>query len=109
MNTRIREGRMCDPTVVRDQIGFMTVLAVSGGKWSPIKDETDGAVIGISLPCGTNRTVEVVLNFLDLYTVRRYRTIVNGAKRGESVVEYEADDIYCTELSETVYQASLFR
>lgn len=108
MNTRIREGRYCDPTTVRNQIGFLTVLAVSGGKWSVIKDG-EGDSIGISLPCGTNRTVEVVLNFLDLYTVRRYRTIVNGAKRGESVVEYEADNVYCDELDESVYQASLFR
>lgn len=108
MDTRIREGRYCDPTTVRNQIGFMTVLAVSGGKWSVIRDR-EGEPIGISLPCGTNRTVEVVLNFLDLYTVRRYRTIVNGARKGESVVEYEAQDIYCDELAETVYQASLFR
>lgn len=108
MDTRIREGRYCDPTVVRNQVGFMTTLAVSGGKWGVIRDR-EGEPIGITLPCGTNRTVEVVLNFLDLYTVRRYRTIVNGSRKGESVVEYEAQDIYCDELSETVYQASLFR
>ena len=108
MTTRIREGRYCDPQVVRNQIGFLTILSVSGGKWQAIVD-ADGEPIGISLPCGTNRTVEVTLNFLDLYTVRRYRTIVNGANRGESVVEYEADDIYCDQIAETVYQASLFR
>lgn len=108
MNTRIREGRYCDPHTTLNQIGLLTVFAVSGGRWSAIKD-SEGETIGVSLPCGTNRTVEVVLNFLDLYTVRRYRTIVNGAKRGESVVEHDTNDIYCDELAEAVYRASIFR
>lgn len=108
MNTQTREGRYCDPKVVRDQIGLMTVLGVSGGRWHSLRDK-DGETVGIALPCGTNRTVEVVLNFLDLYTVRRYRTIVNGARKGETVVEYEAQDIYCDQLSEVVYSASCWR
>ena len=108
MNTRIREGRYCDPKVIRDQIGLITVLAISGGKWSSIRT-SDGNAIGISLPCGTNRTVEVTLSFMDTYTVRRYRHIVRGERRGDDIVEYETDDIYCDQIAEVAYQASIFR
>lgn len=108
MKTQTREGRYCDSRTVLNQIGAMTVLAVSGGRWNAIRDK-DGGTVGVMLPCGTNRTVEVVLNFLDLYTVRRYRTIVSGARKGESVVEYEATDIYCDEISNIVYTASCWR
>lgn len=108
MTTRIREGRTCDAREVLSQIGTMTVLAVSGGRVSVIRDN-EGEPIGVSLPCGTNRTVEVTLSFWDTYTVRRYRTIVNGARRGESIVEHEATDIYCDQISEAVYTASCWR
>lgn len=108
MTTRIREGRTCDAREVLSQIGTMTVLAVSGGRVNAIRDN-EGETIGVSLPCGTNRTVEVTLSFWDTYTVRRYRTIVNGARRGESIVEHEATDIYCDQISEAVYTASCWR
>lgn len=108
MTTRIREGRTCDAREVLSQIGTMTVLAVSGGRVSVIRDN-EGETIGVSLPCGGNRTVEVTLSFWDTYTVRRYRTIVNGARRGESIVEHEATDIYCDQISEAVLVASFWR
>jgi len=81
----------------------MTVLAISGGKWSSIRT-SDGNAIGISLPCGTNRTVEVTLSFMDTYTVRRYRHIVRGERRGDDIVEYEAQDVYCDQIAEVAYQ-----
>ena len=108
MNTRIREGRYCDPTVLRDQIGLMTVLAVSGGRWGSIRDN-EGEAIGVILPCGTNRTIEVTLSFMDTYTVRRYRQIVRGERRGDDIVEYEATDVYCDQISEVVYTASCWK
>jgi hypothetical protein len=108
MNTRIREGRYCDPKVIRDQIGLMTVMAVSGGKWSSIRT-SDGDAIGISLPCGTNRIVEVTLAFSDTYTVRRYRQVVRGERRGDDIIEYEAQDVYCDQISEVVYTASCWK
>jgi hypothetical protein len=108
MNTRIREGRYCDPTVIRDQIGLMTVMAISGGKWSSIRT-SDGNAIGISLPCGTNRTVEITLSFMDTYTVRRYRHIVRGERRGDDICEYSVKDVYCDQIAEVAYQASIFR
>ena len=108
MNTRIREGRYCDPKVIRDQIGLMTVLAISGGKWSSIRD-SHGEAIGISMPCGTNRTVEVTLAFSDTYTVRRYRQVVRGERRGDDILEYEAQDVYCDQISNVAYTASSWK
>lgn len=109
MNTRIREGRYCDPKVVRDQIGLMTVMAVSGGRWGAIRSKDGDGDIGLILPCGTNRTVEVTLSFMDTYTVRRYRHVVRGERRGEDIVEYESTDVYCDELSNAVYSASCWQ
>jgi hypothetical protein len=108
MNTRIREGRQCDPKVLRDQIGMMTVMAVSGGRWGAIRT-SDGEPIGVILPCGTNRTVEVTLSFWDTYTVRRYRQVVRGERRGDDIVEHEATNVYCDEISEAVYTASCWK
>lgn len=108
MNTRIREGRQCDPKVLRDQIGMMTVMAVSGGRWGSIRT-SDGEPIGIILPCGTNRSVEVTLSFWDTYTVRRYRQVVRGERRGDDIVEHEATNVYCDQISEAVYSASCWK
>jgi hypothetical protein len=108
MNTRIREGRQCDPKVLRDQIGIMTVMAVSGGRWGSIRT-SDGEPIGIILPCGTNRSVEVTLSFLDTYTVRRYRQVVKGERRGDDIVEHEATNVYCDQISDAVYTASCWK
>lgn len=109
MNTRIREGRDCDPKVLRDQIGMMTVLAVSGGRWSAIRSADGEANIGLILPCGTNRTVEVTLSFWDTYTVRRYRQVVRGERKGEDILEHEATNVYCDQIGEAVYSASCWK
>jgi len=46
---------------------------------------------------------------MDTYTVRRYRHIVRGERRGEDIVEYESQDVYCDQIAEVAYQASIFR
>ena len=109
MTTRIREGRYCDSATILRQIGGTTVLAVSGGRWGAIRDGESSQVIGVQLPCGTNRVVEVTLSFMDTYTVRRYRTVVRGERRGGDIMEYSATDIYCDELSNVVYEASCWK
>ncbi len=83
-------------------------MAISGGRWSSIRD-SESNVIGIALPCGTNRTVEVTLGFMDTYTVRRYRTVVRGERRGDDIVEYEASDIYCDQVSDIAFKASCWQ
>lgn len=108
MTQRLRVGREVHPQTLIEQIGLPTVLAISGGKVGQITDE-DGYPIGIVMPCGTNREVEVVLNFMDLYTVRRYRRIVAGERRGEDVLEFEEDMIYCDEVAGSAWRASIWR
>lgn len=104
---RIRIGREVSRQTLIQQIGLPTILAISGGRVGEILDG-DGLPIGIVMPCGTNREVEIVLNFMDLYTVRRYRRIVKGERRGEDELEFEEDMIYCDQVSESAWRASLW-
>lgn len=105
---RIREGRPCEAREIIRQIGRLNILGVSGGRWGAIKDSY-GDEIGVIMPCGTNREIEVTLSFWDTYTVRRYRRIVKGARRGQDVLEHEVTNVYCDEVGEQVWQASIFR
>lgn len=104
-----REGRTADPDTVLAQIGALTVFGVSGGRVIVIRDKNDNEPIGVLLPCGPGRAVEVVLNFLDLYDVRRVRIVSSGKNAGDVVVESETTDLYFDQLSEAVYQASCWR
>jgi hypothetical protein len=105
---RLREGRPCEAREIIRQIGALNLLGVSGGRWAVIRDSHDDE-IGVRMPCGTNREIEVILSFWDTYIVRRYRTIVKGERRGQDIMEFEAQDVYCTEVGETVWQASIWR
>lgn len=103
-----RQGRYCDTQTVLAQIGRPTVFGVSGGKVVVIRD-TDNEPIGVILPCGGNRAVEIVLNFLDLYDVRRVRLVTSGENRGSTVVEHEVTDLYFDQLAEQVWAASCWK
>lgn len=103
-----RTGRSVDTDTLIAQIGPRTVLGVSGGKIVGIQD-TEGYQIGIILPCGRNRAVEVVLNFLDLYDVRRVRLVSSGENAGSVVVEHEVTDLYFDQLPEAVWSASCWK
>lgn len=111
MNARInQQGRECSPEILIAQMGRMNLWAISGGKYGVIHDADENIPVGIIMPCGGNRAVEVVLNFLDLYTVRRVRYITTGANKGDVVVEEDLGDmIYCTEVGEYAYQASVWK
>lgn len=102
------EGRPCDADTIISQIGKMTKLAVSGGRWLRVYNGSDSQKdeVGVLLPIRNGRAVEVVLNFLDLYTVRRVRLVTRGENRGEVVVEAESDNIYCDSLDSEVYRLS---
>jgi len=108
MNARIQqEGRECSPETLIAQMGRMNLFAISGGKFAVIHDKQDSVPCGIIMPCGGNRAVEIVLNWMDLYTVRRVRYITAGANKGDVVVEQELGEmVYCTEVGEVAYQAS---
>jgi hypothetical protein len=105
------EARPCDAEEIIRQIGAMTLLGVSGGRWFRIYNaqHSNKREVGVFMPCGSARGVEVVLNHLDLYDVRRVRLITRGEKAGEIVVESETLNIYCDQVAEVVYGASCWK
>jgi len=106
---RDRTGfRACDPQEVIRQMGAPTFLATCGGRWTAIRDDY-GDTVGVLLFCGESRAVEIVLNFLDYYNVRRVRLVNRGELRGTVVNEYEAQDVDCFGLSEIVWNAGTWK
>ena len=102
-------GRPCDHRVIAQQIGTMTILAVSGGKAFPISSDESNDTVGLRLPIDGTRRVDVILDWMDTYTVRRIRTITSGAKRGSEVLEFEQSDVFCDEVGEVTYTASCLK
>lgn len=96
-----REGRSCDGGVILSQIGKMTVLGVCGGRVIALKD-SEGSHVGVALFVTNSRRIEVILNFLDVYDVRRIRT----DREGNEIVEAEFSMVYCDELESAVWKAS---
>jgi len=89
-----------DPFLVRDQIGMMNVLAISGGRW--FYDNTENTVI---LPVRYGYKVVVKYNEgSDDYTVQRIH--VRGTK---VTVKGEKSGIYNDNLGEIAYRASCYR
>jgi hypothetical protein len=82
--------------VIRDQIGFRTVLGISGGRWRRL-------ATGITLPVSAGYSVEVHVAADDTYTIRR--VFKRGAKQW---VKGEWAGIYCDMLSEMAWQASRY-
>ncbi len=103
-----QEMRPCDTGEILAQIGAMTTLAVSGGRAVNIRNG-EGETVGVLLPCGESRAVEVVLDWMDVYTVRRVRLVTRGVQRGSVVVESETALVYCDQLAEVVYSASCWK
>lgn len=81
---------------IRDQIGMMNVLAISGGKITPLKD-------GIELPVGRGYRVRVRLTPVDDYTVER--VFVRGGKEWSYG---KRDGIYADEVGNMAYWASCY-
>ena len=89
-----------DPYAVRDQIGLMNVLAISGGRW--IYDSTESTVI---FPVHHGYKVVVKYNEgSDDYTVQRI--LVRGTK---VTVKGEVSGVYCDNLGDVAYRASCYR
>ena len=102
------EGRPCDPNEILRQIGRGNCLAISGGRAYTIRNSSDEAV-GVRLPCGPNRTVDVVLDWDDTYTVSRRRVTAKGSQKGQVTIESTVSGIYCDEVGEKAYRASIWR
>lgn len=105
-----REGRQCDPTEIIRQIGTMNIFAISGGRWGSLRNsEHPTETIGVWLPCGVARMVEITLDFDDTYRVRRVRRVTRGSQRDHAIVESEVSGIYCDQVGEVAYSASCWR
>lgn len=104
----VQDGRSLDFRVTLRQIGTSTFFAVSGGRYAVIED-AEGFEVGVILPVGECRAVEVVLGWNDLYIVRRVRLVTSGARRGEVVIEHEVTDLYFDSLPDQVYTASCWK
>lgn len=93
------EAREQFARTVRDQIGMMNVLAISGGR---IRIEGPCTV---SLPVSNGYYVVIELDEAkDLYSVRR-----EFRRAGKRWVKGKFDDVYCDELGDLAYYASCFR
>lgn len=104
-----RIGRPMDPAVTIAQMGASTFLATCGGRWAEVKD-ADGYTVGMLLLCGQGRAVEIVLNWMDYYTVRRVRYVNRGANAGAVVDESHAgNEVDAFQLSEVVYTAGCWK
>jgi hypothetical protein len=91
---------MFDAMTVRDQIGMMNVLAISGGRW--FYDNSECTVI---LPVRYGYKVVVKYNEgSDDYTVTRLH--VRGTKVTDKGTK---TGIYCDNLGEVAYRASCYR
>lgn len=87
----------CNNQELKQQIGRMNLLAVSGGRVHHRRT-------GITLPCGYGYRVTVDLAAGDTYTVRRL--FVRGAT---SIVKGERTGVYAEQVGEVVYRVGMFR
>ena len=101
MNTNQYQQRSFDPKELLKQIGAPTFLAISGGRYELVKDN-EGEIVEIVLPCGKGYTVAITLGWNDLYIVRRDFGRKNPKTKGA------LKDVFCDQVSEVAYQASLF-
>ena len=96
---------MAEPGVagtILDQIGMMTVMAISGGKRTPITK--DGETVGVRMPAGAGYRVDVTLDADDTYTVNRVLS-----RKGNDVVKGTVSGVYADMVSDVAYRASIWR
>jgi len=101
MKTNQYQQRSFDINELIQQIGGATFLAISGGRITVIKND-DGEIIEAIFPCGKGYTVNITLGWNDTYIVRR------DFGRKNPKVKGVLTDVYCDQISEVAYQASLF-
>ena len=90
-------ARTINARTLRDQIGGMNVLAISGGRLGYVTEST------VELPVSNGYRVLVTLEADDTYTVRR--AIKRG---GRLVTKGEMFGVYAEQVGEVAYRASCF-
>jgi hypothetical protein len=108
---KVDKGREFSVEVLKNQIGFWNIGAISGGRVL-----IDGATYNeeykttqqVELPVAYGYRVRITLGWDDTYTVSR--VIVKNTKKGISeVIKGTVEGVYCENLGEVAYQASCFR
>jgi hypothetical protein len=99
----MREDDMIDYSELKQQIGHMVILSVSGGR----VESTPNRNI-LRFPVSNGYAVEVELDPSDTYTVRRTFT---RTEKGKLVrrVKGERTTVYADEISQAFYFAGMFR
>ena len=87
--------RPCNPRIMLAQIGIGNILAISGGR-------TNARATGVSLPVAHGYSVEIDLQWHDVYLVRRVFT-----RGGKQFVKGERE-AYADEVGEVAYRASCY-
>jgi hypothetical protein len=94
--------RTFDTQELVKQIGFMNVLAISGGRVHSIVND-EGETVEVQLPVGKGYRVAITLGFMDTWTVRR-----EYVRKGVVTVKGVQEDVYCDQVGEVAYKASCF-
>jgi hypothetical protein len=94
--------RTFDTQELVKQIGYMNVLAISGGRVHSIVND-EGETVEVQLPVGKGYRVAITLGFMDTWTVRR-EYVRSGVVKVKGVQE----DVYFDQVGEVAYKASCF-
>ena len=108
---KVSKGRPFSVEVLKNQIGFWNIGAISGGRVyidGATYNKEYGTTQQIELPVAYGYRVRITLGWDDTYTVSR--VIVKNTKKGISeVIKGTVEGVYCENIGEVAYQASCFR
>lgn len=104
------KGRPFSVEVLKNQIGFWNIGAISGGRVyvdGATYDEQNQTTQQVELPVRYGYRVRITLDWDDTYTVSR--VIVKNTKKGISeIIKGTVKGIYCDQVGEVAYKASCF-
>ncbi len=106
-----QKGRPFNVEVLKNQIGFWNIGAISGGRVyidGTTYDEQNQTTQQVELPVAYGYRVRITLGWDDTWTVQR--VIVKNTKKGISeIIKGTVEGVYCENIGEVAYQASCFR
>ena len=106
-----QKGRPFSVEVLKNQIGFWNIGAISGGRIyidGTTYDEQNQTTQQVELPVAYGYRVRITLGWDDTWTVQR--VIVKNTKKGISeIIKGTVEGVYCENIGEVAYQASCFR
>jgi hypothetical protein len=101
------DGRACSASVILQQIGTITLWAITHSPPSALSnydsDYDEHYDYGVIIPVSFARSVIVILDYSDTYSVYRVRQAKKSSGKNERIIEDQKHDIYCDQLSEIVY------